>query len=282
MKDKNGKILAAWINPKTKKAVRWVADPENAEYRAWYVDEIVAWLKLDVDALQRDEPSGWGRARYDRAKIAEFFNGVHAEAFERAGRKVAISCNLGWNQGRFGGGGKAITDCYDAGMSEYYERGDSPGFVAGAADSARRERKALCFTGGSNLSLHQNRRAIAACYANGLRFLVPWDQFTGKDKPRYFAKPEELADLYGFVRANAMLLDGYEHAGAMWPAMARERAANQAGIKIEGEPARCARLSERGPATRKPRWSYIWSNGPTRARRPPSPYRRHAASATWR
>lgn len=59
------------------------------------------------------------------------------------------------------------------------------------------------------------RYNIGLAYANGINFMLPWDQFlvqyiaTGE---RYWVAPGDLADIYGFVRANAHFLDGYEDA----------------------------------------------------------------------
>ncbi len=63
-------------------------------------------------------------------------------------------------------------------------------------------------------SRNDNRVAIARIYAMGGQPLVPWDVFVNRgpgQKPmRFFGEPEEYADLYRFVRNNAVLLDGYE------------------------------------------------------------------------
>lgn len=58
------------------------------------------------------------------------------------------------------------------------------------------------------------RYEIGICYATGINFMVPWDQWlkdTSNTK-RYWGDPALFADLYGFVRANAHFLDGYEDA----------------------------------------------------------------------
>jgi len=58
------------------------------------------------------------------------------------------------------------------------------------------------------------RRTIATAYALGSLCMVPWDTYMPKDQPRYFGQAAAYADLYGFVRAVARYLDGYEYAGA--------------------------------------------------------------------
>jgi len=55
------------------------------------------------------------------------------------------------------------------------------------------------------------RAEIALQYALGQLCLVPYDVWMHtSDQPRYFGKPEDFADLFAFVRANAALLEDAE------------------------------------------------------------------------
>jgi hypothetical protein len=56
------------------------------------------------------------------------------------------------------------------------------------------------------------RAVIGYAYAMGGWLAAPYDLFIGAGIPRYFGKPEDFADLYGFIRANAQYLDGFERA----------------------------------------------------------------------
>ena len=56
------------------------------------------------------------------------------------------------------------------------------------------------------------RAVIGYAYAMGGWLAAPYDLFIGAGIPRYFGKPEDYADLYGFIRANAKYLDGLERA----------------------------------------------------------------------
>jgi len=56
------------------------------------------------------------------------------------------------------------------------------------------------------------RQTIATAYACGGLCMVPWDVYMPKNAPRYFGTPQQYADLFGFVRANTKLLEGYEDA----------------------------------------------------------------------
>lgn len=59
-----------------------------------------------------------------------------------------------------------------------------------------------------------NRFAIATFYALGANPLVPWDVYTGNNAAgepmRYYGKPAEYGDLYGFVREHHALFDDLE------------------------------------------------------------------------
>jgi hypothetical protein len=56
------------------------------------------------------------------------------------------------------------------------------------------------------------RAVIGYAYAMGGWLAAPYDLFIDAGIPRYFGKPEDFADLYGFIRANARYLDGFERA----------------------------------------------------------------------
>jgi hypothetical protein len=100
---------------------------------------------------------------------------------------------------------------------------DLPGIWSRFAENRRRDR-ALMLTSNGRHSLTDSRRLLAACYALGGNFIVPWDQYVHynakrgqKRKPRVFLKPAEIADLYGFVRAVPQYLDGCEPAVLRMP-----------------------------------------------------------------
>ncbi|RMG84686.1 MAG: hypothetical protein D6714_07410, partial [Bacteroidetes bacterium] len=56
------------------------------------------------------------------------------------------------------------------------------------------------------------QKVLASTYASGGNLLVPWDVWQGGGKPRYFGAPADFAPWYGFVRAAAPWLKGYEDA----------------------------------------------------------------------
>jgi hypothetical protein len=214
MKDKAGKPMLDHFQ----KPGRYWADMKNQAYRTWYVNRLKAWMDAGADSVQRDEPTTCKRTPVPVA--AEFFKDVHGRFYKVVGRRFPLSVNLAFNGGRFTGKGQPVLGLFDAGMSEFYaKKGQAaPGFLKGSAEEAQRLRKSIVFTAGEPTDVPTLRRSIAGCYANGLLFIVPWDQFVGVKAPRYFGKPEETADLYGFVRACAPQLDGYEVAFTFLPA----------------------------------------------------------------
>jgi len=91
----------------------------------------------------------------------------------------------------------------------------------------------------------QTRQAIAMSYAAGGICMVPWDVYmpdTFDEKKqrsmtaRYFGTPEQYADIFGFLRANAAYLEGYEDAAAIGPGLLETRWGLQPPLGIAGDP----------------------------------------------
>lgn len=205
LKDADGKPVLDHFH----KEGRYWADCHNEAYRDWFVDQLVRWVELGADSIQRDEPTAIRHWAYDDA--AAFFRDVLSRFRKAVGRDVPVSCNLAWNEHRrFGGRGEAITSQFDFGMAELGPKDVVPRFFTETAADTRRRGKFIVYTSFDALGVPIYRRAIAGCYANGMLFIVPWDQYAGTKEERVFSRSEDLADLYGFVRANAALLDGYE------------------------------------------------------------------------
>ena len=206
LKDENGQPVLDHF----KKPGRFWADCNNEPYRAWYVDQLKHWVDVGVDSIQRDEPTAI--RHWPIPDAVAYFEDVHARLKKAVGRDIPMSVNLAWNGSRSGGAGEPITGLFDFGMAEIGPKHVTPVFFREAARDARERGKAVIYTCYRDLGIPTYRLAIACCYANGMQFIVPWDQFAGTTEPRVFARPEDLADLYGFVRANAENLDGYEEA----------------------------------------------------------------------
>jgi hypothetical protein len=196
---------------------RYWADMNNEDYRKWYVEQLKQWVECGADSIQRDEPLTCGRTPV-RTAVA-FFKDVHARLEKQIGKKVPFSCNM--KLGFAYGGREPVNRLFDFGMAEFYRQYLNPTAIAEASRDAERRGKTIIYTGGAPLSNGEIRCAIAGCYANGVNYIVPWDQFTGIGRPRLFSKPEDFADLYGFVRAVATHLDGYERAAEVVPVALR-------------------------------------------------------------
>jgi hypothetical protein len=82
------------------------------------------------------------------------------------------------------------------------------------------------------------RSVIGYAYAMGAWVAAPYDLFVGpadvaepglvveSGAARYFGQPKDYADLYGFIRANAEYLDGYERAAFTGPHLPDRQAGN--------------------------------------------------------
>jgi hypothetical protein len=99
-------------------------------------------------------------------------------------------------------------------MAELPESDATPETIYHRLSATRRRGKAQILTFVSE-DIQLTRCVIATAYALGSHVLVPWDVYlksTPEGSVRYFGRPEDFADLYGFVRACAEFLDGYEEA----------------------------------------------------------------------
>jgi len=208
-RDKNGKLVLDHFG----KPGRYWADNDNESYRQWYLEQMNEWIAVGADSMQRDEPTTCRRTPVPDA--ARFLREMHKAFEKRLGRHVPISCNLAWNNCLFGGKGEPVAMLFDFGMAELGRDKVRPDFLWQASRDVRSRGKAMVYTSYHDLGVELYRLAIAGCYATGLHFIVPWDQYGGVNKPRVFSRARDQADLYGFVRANAPFLDGYEDAAAI-------------------------------------------------------------------
>ncbi len=147
-------------------------------------------------------------ADWQRKSVRSWFEHLRAVMDEHAGRTVPLSINSNLqdpSQDR-----NFIADLVD--------------FFLGETWSSEFEDLAICARSAEGLGTHQivspfphdvneTRIAMAATYALGEFYLVPWDVWMGPDKDRHFGTVEEYGDLYHFVRDNAELFDGFESPG---------------------------------------------------------------------
>jgi len=199
---------------------KWeIAEPDRFDYRDYLAARGApvgdAFARYDGGALKGHF------AAFQEESVRAFYRDVRAEIDAHAGRHVIFSSN------NYAGRWQFPYDLFEFGMAELPERDANPKTLYERFADARRLGKAQLFTlvpkaaDGSEVAL--TRRAIAMSYACGGHLIVPWDVYTGSDRPRYYGKPEHYADLYRFARDHARLIDGYEDAAAAIPGMRDER-----------------------------------------------------------
>lgn len=217
----------------------WWGCLNSPEYRAVYLDYVKMYIDAGADLLQMDDPGvnyssvRWGgcycahckekAARLGKSppeiqkeSTEEFYRWIRAEIDAYAGKHMPFSCNSRPGDETF------FDFVFDFGLAELHEGQGRPEAIYRAVRDAEQRGKALMFTYVST-SLPRTRATIALAYACGTHVIVPWDVYIETGKPRYFGKPEEYADLYGFVRATAQYLEGYEDAAVLLPQTADPR-----------------------------------------------------------
>lgn len=229
MANKEGRpVTAPWM----KSWDNWWGCVNNPAFQALYFSYIQAALDAGAYGFQVDDPAmgflllrnkwedlcycGFCQRKADslhvsppdiqEASVLQFHQTMKRRAEAYAGRPVPFSCN------NFEGDWELFPfDFFDFGIAEIPERRANPEYLYATIRETRRLGKAQVFTFVSDRDW-LSQKMIAAAYATGANLLVPWDVWRGADKPRYFGKPETYAPLYGFVRAVAPWLDGYEDA----------------------------------------------------------------------
>lgn len=203
----------------------------NPEYRRLYLERAKRLVDLGVNSFQRDDPDegffDWGKkGRRDAipdAELLEFHRWARAEIEKHAGRKLTFSTNCHSDP--------PFMQVFDYRMTEVRFRSMdgtkeiiSPSRIREIGLAARREKKLFVLTGQEDRPAEDYRWIWATSYATGNLYIVPWDQFQNvtlhpvtrepliTKPPRIFIAREKFADLTGFVRANADVLDGYEDA----------------------------------------------------------------------
>ncbi len=208
-------------------------DNANPEYRRRYLERAKRLVDLGVTNFQRDDPDegffDWGkkgrRAAIPDADLLEFHRWARTEIEKHAGRKLTFSTNCHTDP--------PFMQVFDYRMTEVRFRSMdgtkeliSPSRVREIGLTARREKKLFVLTGQEDRPAEDYRWIWATSYATGNLYIVPWDQFQNvvldpvtraprtpvNQLPRIFITQERFADLTGFVRANADVLDGYEEA----------------------------------------------------------------------
>ena len=252
LRDREGKPIGT-IGQSDKPPFR--ADNANPEYRRLYLECAKRLVDMGVTSFQRDDPDGgffdWGKkGRRDAipdADLLDFHQWARTEIEKHAGRKLTFSTNCHTEP--------PFMQAFDYRMTEVRFRSMdgtkeiiSPSRVRAIGLSARKEKKLFILTGQEDRPAEDYRWIWATSYATGNLYIVPWDQFQNvvldpvtrmpripvNKLPRIFIAPEKLADLTGFVRANADVLDGYEEAAVGGYDLQDTRFGTDAPVSVEG------------------------------------------------
>ena len=208
---------------------------------------------------QAGAPVGDDFARWDGGRLKQLFReyqhhvsiGFMArtrKALDKtAGSAIAMSCNNGvhtFNE---------ITQQFDWFFGELSRRHATPAnlyrIAATAAAVDRLQIVTMPKKGGHSTYdrpdgwERHTRQTIAVSYAVGGICMVPWDVYMPNtfsedrkrsETARYFGKPDDYADLFGFIRASSAFLDGYEDAAAIGPGTFETRWGRRFPVEIEG------------------------------------------------
>lgn len=229
------------------------ADNANPEYRRLYLERAKRLVDMGVTSFQRDDPDegffDWGKkGRRDAipdADLLEFHRWARTEIEKHAGRKLTFSTNCHSDP--------PFMQVFDYRMTEVrFRTMDGTREVIGPSRiheiglAARKEKKLFVLTGQEDVPVEDYRWVWATSYATGNLYIVPWDQFQNvtldpvtrqpliPNPPRIFMPPEKFADMTGFVRANADILDGYEEAAVGGYDLEDAHFGDDAPVRIEG------------------------------------------------
>ncbi len=211
-------------------AAEWgIGDLDTFDYRQYLIERKApvgdAFAKYDGGQLKK-----WF-TEFQTESVGRFFSYVRAEIDRRVGRHIVFSSN------NYRGSWEFPYDLFELGMSELPQREATPLTLYERYREAAARRKHQMFTlvpqaaDGSEVPI--TRRVIAACYALGGHLIVPWDVYTGHQKPRYYGKPEDYADLYHFVRDFAQWFDGYEEAAFAFEGFQDERYPTDPPLRVD-------------------------------------------------
>lgn len=264
MSDAKGKMDSGRVTDKEGKlrTYKWMADgiwagcPNAPEYRAAWLFHATNYLASGVDLIQQDDPHMSTRTtslcycryctaafakyqarhganasyeKFQQDSVLSFHRELHQQLDALAGRHIPFSHN---NVIGFSGNLDWTAVAFDFVNAEIEGKHVHPVELAKIAAVGRAAQMPLVFQY-RETNVFNNRRALAAIYANGMNMLLPWDVYMPDNAPRYFGRKEEYADLTGFIRANASYLDGYEHVAAAGPGL-QDKNLTEVPARLEG------------------------------------------------
>ncbi len=244
-------VTAPWMR---KNGGVWWGCVNSPEYRKSYLAHAKLLIDGGTDLIQMDDPGlnvatiEWGGCyceycrkkaedqgtsleldmkAFQEASVKEFYTYMRKEIDSYAGYHVPFSSN------NYEGESGFPYNLFKCGMAELTEQSGTPDLLYKKLNEALSQDRAQIFTFVS-LNVPLTRCIISTAYACGGHIIVPYDVYH-EDHPRIFGKPKEYADLYGFVRANADFLDGYENAAVAGKGLKEERYDKELPITVETE-----------------------------------------------
>lgn len=257
IRDRNGDFVTApWMQGWD----AWWGCANSPEYRKIFLDHAKVCLDGGADYFQVDDPDmnfnavNWGGCfckhcrekaeklgidlndikqmkQFQAESVTEFFREMRKQVDRYARRHVPFSCNnykAEWTRFPY--------DQFEIGMAEVPENEAKPDLIYHKLLKTRKMGKTqfLVFVSEDQ---ELTRKMIATTYACGSHLIVPWDVYlksTPEGSIRFFGKPDQFADLYGFVRANHSFLDGFEDAAVIGNELNDDRYQNNFPLIIEG------------------------------------------------
>lgn len=237
----------------------WWGCVNSPEYKSIFLDHAKLCLDGGADYFQVDDPDmnfnavNWGGCfckycqekagrlnidlndieqmkQFQAESVKAFFKEIRKQVDEYAGRHVPFSCNnykAEWTRFPY--------NQFEIGMAEVPEEEARPDLIYNKILHTREMGKSqlLAFVSEDQ---ELTRKMIATAYACGSHLIVPWDVYlksTPEGSIRFFGKPGQFADLYGFVRANSAYLDGFEDAAVAGNGLRDDRYLEDFPIAIE-------------------------------------------------
>ncbi len=228
----------------------WLAANTTREQRDAAGVEAIETFHYREHLRAQNAPAGDAFGKWDGGQLKEWFVAFQEDStlafHERmraaidayAGRRVPISCNNGahrwekvellfdWAFGELSYGRATAVQIYDA-MRAAHSHGRRQ--VVTMPKSSKWETTPDLVA--------RTRRTMAMAYACGGHCMVPWDTYMPGDTPRYFGTPGQYADLSAFIRANALVMDGYEEAAAFGKGIEDDRFGDAPPVEIVGSEA---------------------------------------------
>ncbi len=212
---------------------------KSFDYKKWLADN--DFVKDDGRIEHINNPLFMVFADFQQQSNTQFFKDLRTAVNIHALRRVPFSHNnTSWQHWEYD-----FNLVFDFALSEIVMQASTPTHIYDRACKARRLGKVQVF--GTPKSMGKNytqtelnplkRQVIATAYASGGLARVPWDMFedTKDGAGRYFGSPEHFADIYGFVRSIAPLLEAYEDAGGFGPGIEENRYPQEAPLKISAD-----------------------------------------------